>query len=67
MIKTILDPRIGDLEKAIDAKSSAQFSATFDVLTDGCNTCHAKAGKPFIRIQRPSAPALGNQSFAPVR
>ena len=67
MIKTILDPRIGELEKAIDAKNSAQFSATFDALTDGCNSCHAKAGKPFIRIQRPSAPPLGNQSFAPVR
>ncbi len=67
MIKTILDPRIEPLEKAIEAKNDAQFSAAFDALTDGCNSCHANAGKPFIRIQRPSEPPFGNQNFAPVK
>jgi hypothetical protein len=67
MIKTILDPKIERLEKAIGAKSSAQFAAAFDELTDGCNSCHAKAGKPFIRIQRPSQPPLSNQNFAPMK
>ena len=67
MIKTIIDPRIERLEKAIAAKNGTQFVAAFDDLTDGCNACHAAAGKPFIRIQRPTAPPLTNQNFAPVK
>ena len=67
MIKMILDPKIERLEKAIEAKNSAQFIAAFDELTDGCNSCHAKAGKPYIRIQRPSVAPLSNQDFAPQR
>jgi hypothetical protein len=67
MIKTILDPRIQRLEKAVEAKNSARFVAAFDALTDGCNSCHTQAGKPFIRIQRPSEPPLTNQNFAPAK
>jgi len=65
LIKTIIDPKIEQLEKAVETKSSNQFTAAFDGLTEGCNSCHAKAGKPFIRIQRPSAPPFSNQNFAP--
>jgi hypothetical protein len=65
MIKTIIDPRIEELEKAVRAKSSAKFSVAFDELTGGCNSCHAGANKPFIRIQRPTAFPLTNQNFAP--
>ena len=67
MIKTITDPRIERLEKAVGAKDNTQFVAAFDELTNGCNSCHAKAGKPFIRIQRPSVPPLSNQNFAPAK
>jgi hypothetical protein len=67
MIKTILDPRIERLEKAVGAKNNNQFVAAFDELTDGCNACHAGAGKPFIRIQRPSELPFSNQSFAPLK
>ena len=67
MIKTIIDPRIERLEKAVGAKNNAQFVAAFDELTDGCNACHTGAGKPFIRIQRPSVPPLSNQNFAPAK
>jgi hypothetical protein len=67
MIKTIIDPRVGRLEKAIEGKNSMQFIAAFDELTDGCNSCHAAAGKSFIRIQRPSEPPLSNQNFAPAK
>jgi hypothetical protein len=67
MIKTIIDPRIERVEKAVDAKNASQFIAAFDELTDGCNACHAGAGKPFIRIQRPSEPPLSNQNFAPMK
>ncbi len=65
MIKTIIDPRIEELEKAVRAKSSTKFTASFDELTSGCNSCHAGASKPFIRIQRPIAPPVTNQNFAP--
>ena len=65
MIKTIIDPRLEKLEKAIAARSSTQFIAAFDDLTDGCNSCHAAANKPFIRIQRPTAPPFSNQDFTP--
>ena len=65
MIKTIIDPRIEQLEKAVRAKSSAEFMAAFDELTSGCNSCHAGANRPFIRIQRPTESPLTNQNFAP--
>jgi hypothetical protein len=65
MIKTILLPALDDVDKAVDAKNSAQFTTAFDKLTLACNTCHAGAKKEFIRIQRPTAPPVTNQNFAP--
>jgi hypothetical protein len=65
MIKTIIVPRIAELEKAVRAKSSAKFMVAFDELTSGCNSCHAGANKPFIRIQRPTESPTTNQNFAP--
>jgi hypothetical protein len=65
MIKTIIDPRIAGLEKAVRAKSSTNFMVAFDELTSGCNSCHVGANKPFIRIQRPTESPLTNQNFAP--
>jgi hypothetical protein len=65
MIKTIIGPAIEELEKAVEAKSSAKFTVVFDRLTSACNACHAGTNKPFIRIQRPTAPPLSNQNFAP--
>lgn len=67
MIKTIINPRIEQLEKAVEGKNSTQFIAAFDELTNGCNSCHAGASKPFIHIKRPTEPPLTNQSFAPVK
>jgi hypothetical protein len=67
LIKTIIDPRLEQPEKAIEGKSSTQFAAAFDELTNGCNSCHAKAGKGFIRIQRPTAPPVSNQNFTPAK
>jgi hypothetical protein len=67
MIKTIIDPRLERLEKAVEEKNGTQFIAAFDELTNGCNSCHAGASKPFIHIQRPTEPPLTNQNFAPVK
>ena len=66
MMKANIDPAIVVLREAVAAKSSTKFMVAFDNLTGACNTCHAGAGKPFIRIQRPTAPPLSNQNFAPV-
>jgi hypothetical protein len=65
MIKTVVDPRISQLEAAVKEKSRARFIVAFDELTSGCNSCHAGANKPFIRIRRPIEPPLTNQDFAP--
>ena len=67
MIKTIINPRIERLEKAVKGNNSTEFVAAFDELTNGCNSCHAGASKPFIRIQRPTEPPLTNQNFAPIK
>jgi hypothetical protein len=67
MMKTIIDPRIVELEKAVSAKSNDRFAIAFDELTSGCNACHAASSKAFIRIQRPIEPPLTNQNFAPVK
>ncbi|MGA7803579.1 hypothetical protein [Bradyrhizobium sp.] len=65
MIKANIDPAVEELRKAVEAKSSDGFAAAFDHLTSACNNCHTAANKPFIRIQRPTAPPLSNQDFAP--
>jgi hypothetical protein len=67
MIKTIIAPRLERLEKAVEGKNNTQFIAAFDELTNGCNSCHAGVGKPFIHIQRPTEPPLTNQNFAPAK
>jgi hypothetical protein len=65
MIKANIDPAVEQLKKAVEAKSSIKFTVAFDGLTNACNTCHAGANKPFIRIRRPTSPPLSNQNFAP--
>jgi hypothetical protein len=65
MIKSNTQAPLDELEKAVDAKSSAKFMAAFDKLSMGCNSCHAEAKKPFIKIQRPTAAPLTNQVFRP--
>jgi len=65
MIKTNIGPAIEELERAVGAKSSAKFTVAFDKLSKACNTCHTGAKKEFIRIQRPTAPPVTNQNFAP--
>jgi hypothetical protein len=65
MIKANIDPAVEQLKKAVGAKSRTKFVVAFDNLTRACNTCHAGADKPFIRIQRPTSSPLSNQNFVP--
>ena len=53
------------LQKAIDGKNSAAFTAAFDGLSAGCNACHHALNHGFIVIQRPTLLLYSNQSFAP--
>ncbi len=65
MIKSHTQDPLDELEKAVDAKSTAKFISAFDKLSKGCNACHAEAKKAFIKIQRPAAAPLTNQVFRP--
>ena len=63
--KANINPAVEQLKKAVGAKSRTKFVVAFDNLTSACNTFHAGADKPFIRIQRPTSSPLSNQNFAP--
>jgi hypothetical protein len=53
------------LQKIIDSKDRADFTAAFDQLTAGCNSCHRTLDHGFIAIQRPASLPYSNQNFAP--
>ena len=53
------------LQQAVDDKNRAAFSAAFDKLTAGCNSCHHLLDHAFIAIQRPTLLPYSDQSFTP--
>ena len=53
------------LQKAVDAKNGAVFTAAFDNLSAGCNACHQALDHAFIVIGRPTLLPYSNQDFAP--
>jgi hypothetical protein len=65
MLDNVITGPIADLEKALDAKDFAKFSAGFGKLTEACNSCHQATGNGFIVIQRPAGQAFPNQDFKP--
>jgi hypothetical protein len=67
MIESTTMGPIGEIEAAIKARDSKAFATAFDKLTTACNACHEAANRGFIVIQRPTASAFPNQSFAPKR
>jgi len=67
VIDALNDGEIAQLTKAIEAQDRAKFASAFDRLTAACNACHQVTKHAFIVIQRPTAPPLTNQSFAPQR
>jgi hypothetical protein len=67
MIEAITTGAINDLQGAIAGRDFTKFSASFDKLTDSCNSCHAAAGRPYIAIRRPSQSNFSNQNFAPAK
>jgi hypothetical protein len=67
MIKQNLEPAFAQLKKVIDGKDVGSFPTAYDLMTKACNTCHAGTQHEFIRLQRPTAPPLTNQIYAPAR
>jgi hypothetical protein len=65
MLDAVITGPIAEIEKALDTKNFAGFSAGYGKLTEACNACHQATGNRFIVIQRPARPAFPNQDFRP--
>jgi hypothetical protein len=65
MIEATIMAPIAEVEASVKARDRAKFVSAFDKLTAACNTCHESSNRPFIVVQRPTASAFPNQSFAP--
>lgn len=65
LIQKIMALPMSDLRGAIRSRDLAAFTARFDALTAGCNSCHQAANFGFNVVKRPSANPFTNQSFAP--
>jgi len=63
-VEKAVGAQISALEKVVEAKDHAAFTAAFDKLTAGCNGCHHTLDYGFIVIQRPTTlHPYSNQSF----
>jgi hypothetical protein len=56
---------LADVEKSIEARSRAKFELTYKRALEACYSCHKASGKPFIRPQVPTAPAVPILNFDP--
>jgi hypothetical protein len=65
MIDAIMTSTIAQMESSIAAKDFGKFSASFDKLTEACNSCHQAANHPYIAIRRPTQSNFSNQDFLP--
>jgi cytochrome c556 len=63
MIDSMTGEPMRDLEAAIGAHDGKKFTAAYDSLTDGCNSCHTAVNHGFIVIKTPEASAFPNQEF----
>lgn len=53
------------LEKAIAQKNPEAFYTALSKVVTQCNSCHAAAGKPYLRFSLPTAQAAPQQNFQP--
>jgi hypothetical protein len=63
VLDSVLQTQVAQLAESIEHKSAAEFQRSYDETLNACNGCHAKAGYKFIRIVRPIAPPVTNQSW----
>ncbi len=59
-----LTPVADELDSAIKAKDSIEFSRGFTKLTAACNSCHEAAGVGFIKIREPRLSPLETSPFS---
>jgi hypothetical protein len=64
-VEKMVGAPIKALQKAIEDKNRAAFTAAFDKLSAGCNNCHHTLDHGFIVIQRPALLPYSDQAFAP--
>ena len=67
MVDAIATGPIAEMEKAVEEKKFSKFAATYDKLTEACNSCHMAASRGFIKIRRPTRSTFDNQDFRPAR
>jgi hypothetical protein len=67
MVDAITTGPIAELEKAVEEKKFGKFAASYDKLTEACNSCHMAASRGFIKIRRPTRSTFENQEFRPAR
>jgi len=64
LMTAMLSPQVAVLSKTTESKNWTKASADYDNLIAGCNTCHAAAQRPFIKIVRSKTNPY-NQDFNP--
>jgi hypothetical protein len=64
-VEKMVGAPIKALQKAIEDKNRAAFTAAFDSLSAGCNNCHHTLDHAFIAIARPTVLPYSDQVFAP--
>ncbi len=65
LMTAMLSPQVAVLTQTIEKKDWNKASADYDnLLTAGCNGCHAAAQRPFIKIVRSKTNPY-NQDFSP--
>lgn len=65
LIEKIVTEPMRRLADAVEAHDLAGFTAAFDALTAGCNSCHQATNFGFNVVTRPSSNPFTNQSFGP--
>jgi hypothetical protein len=66
LLPKIMNKPVADLRAAIKAHDSQAFTAAYDTLTAGCNSCHEAANFGINVVMRPSDRSwFSNQDFRP--
>lgn len=57
-------PGMEELEQSIAQKDSPLFSKGYQMLINGCNSCHSVSKHAYIKIALPKVPAFSNQVYS---
>ena len=67
LVPRIMDQPMQELKRAIQSRDMPAFVATYDGLTEACNSCHQATRFGFNVVKRPVDSAwFGNQEFEPL-